>query len=295
MKIGKSKRKRKNVAVRRKSRTAKTATKRSLQNVAAASTLHIGEGLWRFLSLAGSIVLIIITIVAGVELGRFYNDSEYWRLQKVQFSGQQMISEVALRDTFEYFVKESGYTGQVRIFDIDIEQLRSYYLASITPLREVMVTRRFPGTLSIVVEEREPIALVRFGDQVFFQVDQEGVVFRIHTPEDSQYPVLKGLDGIQLVVGEKNESPQLQAGLNLLQLLDSRWLPRIAEIDVGNPADLIAWVDGYKVVLGDGGFGEKFNTLDKLIQQLSGRRVEYINLRSALRPAVKPLSEREGG
>lgn len=71
------------------------------------------------------------------------------------------------------------------------EQIRTGIL-SIAQLRDVEVTKMFPGTIRLNLELRTPIALV-FENNQFYQIDKEGVVFTSSVPMLSQGPILSGL------------------------------------------------------------------------------------------------------
>lgn len=245
-----------------------------------------------FLKLAlgvGGLALLLAVAVGATELRAFYRNAAYWQVANVVFTGQQRLPETLLRDTYEHFLKANSLPTRPRAFDVDLERLRQFFLAQLTGLAEVTVTRQLPDGIRFTVTERVPVALVRLSGQISYQIDRNGVVFALANPEDCRYPVLTGLDASQLVIGQANAQPTVAAALALLAAIDPGWYPRIAEINATNPADLVVWVDGHKVLLGDEGFREKFTTLNDLLPQVAGRRVEYINLRSALRPAVKPL------
>lgn len=250
------------------------AVKEKLRTLAAVVLLAAGTAL---------------ALGAGVQMRSFYRDGTYWNVREVTFSGQAKVNENVLRDTWSRFLATVALPATPRIFDVDLDLLRAFYLGQLTSLREVTVVRRLPDRLAIVVEERRPVALVRTGATVTYQVDRDGVVFAIVDPQDCRYPALTGLDPAKLVLGQASDEPSLRAALGLLGGLDRSWSERISEVQVVSPQELTAWVDGYKVVLGDGGYREKFTVLNGILQQLNGRRVKYIDLHSATRPAVMPL------
>ena len=262
---------------------------RSLFTALAAPAADLRTTFLKLVVGVGGMALLLALAVAGTELRRFYRGAEHWQVAAVVFAGQQRLPEPLLRDTYEHFLKAGNLPAKPRVFDLDLDRLRQFMLAQLTGLEEVTVTRRLPDGIQLTVRERVPVALVRLSGQVSYQIDRNGVVFALVNPGDCRYPVLTGLDASQLVIGKANTQPPVAAALALLAAIDEAWYPRIAEINASDPADLAVWVDGHKVMLGDEGFREKFATLNDLLPQLAGRRVEYINLRSALRPAVKPL------
>ncbi len=245
-----------------------------------------------FLKLAlgvGALALLLIVAIILTELRGFYRSASHWQVTQLAFSGQQRLGEPLLRDTYEHYLATKNLGRTPRAFDLDLAELRLFFLAQVSGLADVTVTRVLPDGLQFAVVEREPVALVRLGGQVAYQIDRQGVLFTLANPGDCRYPVLTGLDASQLVVGQANTQPAVATALQLLAAIDPAWYPRIAEINTSDPQDVVAWVDGHKVLLGDEGYREKFTTLHDLLPQLAGRRVEYINVRSALRPAVKPL------
>ncbi len=275
--------------VRRKTRSAPRGkgVLRTLAGALGGGGRH--EGFFALVTGVALLALLLGLGVAGAELRAFCRDTDYWQVREVTVHGTQRLPETQVRDTYDAYVQQAGLGTAPNVFDLDLAALRQYLLAQLTGLAEVRVTRQLPGRLTIAVTERVPVALVRLDGQVAYQLDATGTVFPLARPDDCRYPVLTGIDAGQLVLGQPSDLPQVRAALALLAALDPSWGTRLAEINAADPHNLVAYVDGHKLLLGEGGYREKFTALEGLLPQLQGRRVEYINLRSALRPAVKPL------
>jgi cell division protein FtsQ len=156
-------------------------------------------------------------------------------------------------------------------------------VAALAGVRRVRVTRHLPGRITLLVEEREPYALVSAG--ALHWIDAEGWVVESTTrPASPPLPVLSGLSARGMAPGEA-PSARLQAGLALLRALQrtsGRLAARVSEIDLA-PRDgpVLYLVDGVEVRVGDQAWPERLARLDGLLAEVDARRerVAAVDLR----------------
>jgi cell division septal protein FtsQ len=159
-------------------------------------------------------------------------------------------------------------------------------LELVSTVGSVSVERVLPGTLRIRVAERQPVAQVDVpragaasGIQVtVFQIDADGCVMQPLDPRlcviplaqiRDQLPVIAGLNVYQLHPGQRVESPQVTAALQLIGTFNRSvmtGLVNLRRIDVSSPGVVVATTEqGGEITFG----------LDNLDQQLRRWREIY--------------------
>jgi cell division protein FtsQ len=113
-----------------------------------------------------AVVVLIALLVGAVWLVLF---SSYLSVQGVQVTGVHQLSASQVRAAAN--VPEGQPLARV-----DLDRIRSR-VEAMAPVRSADVTREWPDQVRIVVEEREPIAVVEIGGQLR-GMDAEGVIFR---------------------------------------------------------------------------------------------------------------------
>jgi cell division septal protein FtsQ len=117
------------------------------------------------------------------------------------------------------------------LFVIDLTRVKRD-LELVPAIQRVAVERCLPGTLRIHAQEREPVAqinttVVRSGaapQTTVFLLDAEGYVMlplearqrAFPVTASEQYPVITGVNPVEMVPGRRVESPQIHAALRLI-------------------------------------------------------------------------------
>ncbi|WP_295237786.1 FtsQ-type POTRA domain-containing protein [Veillonella sp.] len=114
------------------------------------------------------------------------------------------------------------------------------------------VTYVLPLTLQVNITERQPAAVVatQFG---FATLDSAGRVINLGTAiEDTSAPIISGIKLGNVLLGDMIEEPVIKGALTYLTSLSVEGRKNIAEINVGDTQQLIAYtVDGLPLHLGD--------------------------------------------
>lgn len=147
-------------------------------------------------------------------------------------------------------------------------------------IEEATVVRILPGTVNVSVVERRPVVLVNMDG--LFIMDAKGVLFKRYDPEDKlDIPVVTGLEGHR----DKWKFTMGPALLELVRVLggDARFnLSNISEInaDPVHGFSVVTLKEGIRLDLGSTGFVEKFEMLDKIIEDRGGNLggVEFVDL-----------------
>ncbi|HEV2434787.1 MAG TPA: FtsQ-type POTRA domain-containing protein [Verrucomicrobiae bacterium] len=206
-----------------------------------------------------------------------YENSEF-SIRRVDVQTDGMISPDQLR-------RWSGVKPGDNLMALDLASVKRN-LELVSTVRSVSVERVLPGLLRIRVTERQPVAQVdvpRAGaaggiEVTVYQLDADGYVMQPLDPRlcviplaqvRDQLPVIVGLNVYQLQPGQRVESPQVLAALQLLGTFNRSvmtGLVNLRRIDVSSPGVVVATTDqGGEITFG----------LDNLDQQLRRWREIY--------------------
>jgi cell division protein FtsQ len=125
----------------------------------------------------------------------------------------------------------------------------------IARIADVAVTRRWPHTVRIVVEERQPAVAIS-GDRGFVLIDGSGVAFET---------VAKRPTGVPLVVGQNTSTlgqAGVQAVVETLAAVPSNVRAKVTEVEVPSPDSVTLTLrDGVQVVWGSAEDGRRKATV----------------------------------
>jgi cell division protein FtsQ len=239
-----------------------TARLRPAGRVAAA--LLVAGGLWQ----------------GGVLLAH----SRLLQVRHVTISGNQRLSNGEVLGLL------GGLAGR-DILTVDLEEWRRRVLAC--PWVEDATLRRWlPSTIEVVVAERYPIAIGRFGEELYL-VDDRGAVIDEYGPRynDLDLPIL---DGLGKTPGGEAEVTERRAQLAARLLVDLRAKPdvakRVSQVDVTDPHDAVVIVAGdtARLRLGEEHFLERLQSYFDLAATIreSVPEVDYVDLRFGQRVFV---------
>jgi len=206
-----------------------------------------------------------------------YENAEF-AIRRVDVQTDGVISPDQLR-------RWSGVKAGDNLMALDLASVKRN-LELVSTIGSVSVERVLPGQLRIRVTERQPVAQVdipRAGavggiEVTVYQLDADGYVMQPLDPRlcviplaqiRDQLPVIVGLNAYQLQPGQRVESPQVLAALQLLGAFNRSvmtGLVNLRRIDVSAPGVVVA-------TTGQG--GEITFGLDNLEQQLQRWREIY--------------------
>jgi cell division protein FtsQ len=126
-----------------------------------------------------AVVLLIALLVGAIWLVFF---SSYLSVQGVEVTGVRQLSASEVR------AAAAVPDGQP-LARVDLDRIRSR-VEAMAPVRSADVTREWPDHVRIVVEEREPVAVVEIGGQLR-GMDAEGVVFRDYAKAPPGLPLVE--------------------------------------------------------------------------------------------------------
>lgn len=148
----------------------------------------------------------------------------------------------------------------------------------------VQINRYFPDTVSIIITEREPVAIVNMG--FIYYLDKKGNVFKVLNQGDKlDYPVLTGFSEEEMGSDPKGSREALEAACDLLKILREKGafiLADVSEIhyDAGYGFTLFTASGALPVKIGSGDFPAKVERFARIYQSLMAQlpSIHYIDL-----------------
>lgn len=177
---------------------------------------------------------------------------------------------------------------------VNLEAWRETLMAS--PWVEGASIRRvLPGTVDVLIQERQPIAVGRIGDTLFL-IDREGGLIDEYGPNYAEFD-LPVIDGLSAAPGEDGlliDEGRAALALRLLGSLEMRpdLQKRVSQIDVTDLRDAVVVLKGDTVLvrIGDDQFAERLQSYLDLAPALRERvpDIDYVDLRFGERIYVRP-------
>jgi len=160
---------------------------------------------------------------------------------------------------------------------------------------DAAIRRVFPGTVSVVIEEREPLGIGRIGDSLYL-IDQRGTIIDEFGPNYAEFdlPIIDGLaaapgDGGPLI----DDGRAALAGRVLAEFQRRPDLAkRLSQIDVRDVRDALVILkdDTALIHVGDERFVERVQVYLDLAPRLKEQvpQIDYVDLRFDERVYVRP-------
>lgn len=224
-------------------------------------------------------LIFVITLMIGISIYIYLQPVRtVFPVKHLVFIGNRHLTDDEIMDLAGIRVHGSLIT----ISDKKVSQrlLKSPWILSVS------IRKEFPDTLSLVIKEAEPFALLDLNGRLFL-IDEKGNL--LEEIRDDSIPFLPIITGDPF-----NEKKGFSEALKLARLMNDRRfsLERdYIEIIVSKPHELRVTIDGTVVIMGSGKYKEKLERLLELEKRIknSGILVDYIDLRFANKAIVKPI------
>ena len=175
----------------------------------------------------------------------------------------------------------------------DLESWRRKLLTS-PWVADAAIRRELPGTLTVVISERQPMGIGRIRDALYL-IDQRGTIIDEFGPNYAEFdlPIIDGLASGRAGSTLVDESRAALAG-RLISDLQRRpdLASRISQIDVTDVRDAVVILedDTARVRLGDERFSDRIQSYVDLMPALRERipDIDYVDLRFDERVYVRP-------
>jgi cell division protein FtsQ len=226
---------------------------------------------------------------AGYQAALLVLTSDVVTVTRIAIGGNSRLS----RDEVLALVK--GLEGRNMLI-LDLTEWRRKLLAS-PWVADAALRRVLPGTVDIVVSERQPIGIARLDDRLYL-MDRTGAVIDEFGPAhaDLDLPLVDGLAAEGAVEGAPPAVDATRAGLAVRLLTSLEADPdlsgRVSQLDVSDARDAAVVFDGDTTIVrvGDEGFVERLRSYLDLAPALRERvpAIDYVDVRFGERVYVRP-------
>lgn len=168
-------------------------------------------------------------------------NSALFRLKELEVSGTNRLTEARIMEA-------AGLVpGAVR-WQHSVSSVEKRLLAE--PWIKSAAAQWETGRLSIAVEERAPVGLLRHSDLYYLALDPEGIVLeQVNLLEGHGLPVISGITVTPSLRGDRLEQPALRDALDVLAMLDGFFREQISEVHVREDRSLTLFMRGGTTVL----------------------------------------------
>jgi len=231
-------------------------------------------------------LLIAVFFLACATSGYTFSRSSFFAVRQVMISGNQTVHAERLRQL-------AGVDLEQNIFTVDADQVRQRLF--IEPfVAAAQVQLRIPGTVNIIIVERQPAAVLATG-HAFVQIDNTGLVLRRMRELDTvRLPILSGVNNFPagIMPGSFIEGEEIQVALTVLNMLPELSVQSVTEIDVTDSQKIRLYTTGGIEVRvgGPTDIAEKYVLAANIIYdaQMSGKAadIRYIDISSTEKPVI---------
>lgn len=201
-------------------------------------------------------------------------NSPYFVVGSVLVDGNKYIAA-------EEVMRIAGVPEKINIFRLKPTEIKER-LTSDLRVDEVVVERKFPATIAIHIQERQPLAFVasQYG---FVEIDRQGMVMAaLKNLKQVKVPVVTGVRLGNVYVGDQVNNPGLTNVLTYLSGLDEEALNQLSEVNIKSPDELIGYTtNSIFIRIGDNQrLKEKAKLTGEILQEIATKKmaVDYIDL-----------------
>lgn len=175
---------------------------------------------------------------------------------------------------------EANIKKPINIFQIRTSTVENRLINDIR-IETVSVTREFPFSVSIKIQERKPLVIIQ-GEFGYAILDKNGLIIETETAlKKADYPMITGKKWGNLLLGDTISEPDVIFALKFINSLTDNGVKLFSEINIGNKNNLIAYTrDGIAVRLGNGeNIEDKAKLAENMVGDIQSRKllVEYID------------------
>jgi cell division septal protein FtsQ len=215
-----------------------------------------------------------------------------WVKQAPFFTLKEIVIQGNTALTEGFLLEQSGITPGLNLFQIRGTKVKERLL-QIPRVKWVEVRRRWPGTLHVMVREKEPIGRLNDSYEIgkngeLFPIENSGVatsarmgVKSIEIRDQTESAHLLSIVGSNSIGDEIQEDGVREGAMLIRALTDQGHIP-VERIDVSDPRNVILYLtSNKKVLLGRGGYENKIEHLSLLLNEIetSGRSYRKLDLR----------------
>ncbi len=232
------------------------------------------------------LVLLSLLLLASLAAMLYtYTFTGVLNVRHVEIKGNEKLEASHVRGL-------SGIDGNTHLLKMNVGAVKEALLTD-PYIASVKISRRFPDTVVVTVEERKPNAVILQNGKHYL-VDAEGVVLEGREERPQGLAVMKGLDAATLLLpGDRITGERFMSLMALLQSLPSE-IAIVTDAAGHDDMDgLYLESRGARIIYGDGSELVRKNLVVLLaLQELMDRyrAVEYIDVSNPDHPVIKPVA-----
>jgi len=232
------------------------------------------------LRVALAAVVVVALIVGGVAVYR----SQLFDVRTIEVLGATHLRT-------EDVIATAGVPSDATLLRFPAEAIKERVLAD-PWVKDVTVTRGFPHTLRIRLEERVALGVVDTGAGLFV-VDGEGFVLAEQSAEaTSTLPTFRDTPGLDLQVGRKSRSEVLANALAALAGIGAEIRTTVKAVIAPTISEtMVVTADNVEIMIGEAEEMPKKALIVKQILREQAGSVVFIDVRSTERPVSRGLPE----
>ena len=239
-------------------------------------------------AIAKIVAILAIAVLGAWQAGSYALRSDALTVTRISVSGNLRMSRGEVLSLLDALRGSNMLT-------VDLDQWREKLLAS-PWVADAELRRRFPGTVSVTISERQPLGIGRINDMLYL-LDQRGAVIDEYGPNYAELdlPIIDGLGAGTVADPSNVDAPRAALVGRLLSDLQRRpdLARRVSQIDVTdvNDAVIVLKDDTTLVRVGDDHFVDRLQSYVDLAPALKERipDIDYVDLRFDERVYVRPL------
>ncbi len=249
--------------------------------------LQIRRALRKAARLCAAFVLVTLAWTVYTEISELVSGIRLFSLERIEVSRLKRISR-------DEIVALAGVKAGDSLLRLDLKRMAEQIEKN--PWVDTLRLRRhFPGTLTIELTEREPVAVVNLG--YLFYLDARGEIFKPLTEGDRlDFPIFTGVTEEDLGKDPAGTRSMIRTALGIMDLLRQGTAFRLDDVseihlDKGYGYTLFTAAGGIPVKLGNGDFSGKLERLSRIYGDLlaQGATLEYIDLNYSDKIVVKKV------
>jgi cell division protein FtsQ len=239
--------------------------------------------------LAASSAAIVFATYSAVE---FVLGADALTVTRITVNGNARLSRGEVLSLLD------GLAGRNMLL-VRLDEWRQKVLAS-PWVEDVALRRVLPGTVDVVIAEREPMGIGRI-DGALYLLDQHGGIIDEFGPNHAEFdlPLIDGLAAPAAPTAEGSAVDESRAALASRVLASLNGRPqlagRVSQIDVSDPRDAVVILknDTTLIRIGDDQFAERLQSYLDLVGALRERvpQIDYVDLRFGERVYVRPQAD----
>ena len=215
------------------------------------------------------LLLVLIVLIAGF----LFLNSSVFTVGAIVTQGNKYMSD-------EEVLSVAAIPKNANIFRINIAETEQR-LSQDLRIAEVHVARNFPGTISIHINERKPLAYIA-NSYGFVELDKQGVVLAVYKNlKKIQVPMITGVRLESGYVGDRVQNEWVNSILRYLANIDEATLDQLSEVNISGGQIFVYTNNSIQIrVGGNERLTEKASLTQDMLKEIFEKKllVEYIDL-----------------